>query len=194
MKIYWLSAVAGFVVLISFQNCQKAPYQDEINNLSKNAVGTSSSSKVNLSEQRIDQIQFLSKGPKTVTTNGSTYSLIVNTSQQIDLATGKISVTSDNSADVSLYCLTADLKNELLNIVKASAVCKSTAQVASSQVCTQVLKLPYARIVTSNESFDLGSSSDGCGSNAVDLCEDQPSLLKGFAANLNAKLSTLVCN
>lgn len=194
MKIYWLSAVAGLVILASFQNCQKAPYQDEINNLSKNASGTSASNKVNLSEQRVVQVQFLSKGPKTVTNNGSTYSLIVNTTQQIDLATGKISVSSDNSTDVSTYCLTSDLKNELLNIVKASSVCNSTAQVSSSQVCTQVLKLPYARIVTSNEQFELGSATDGCGSNTVDLCDDQPSLLKGFAANLTSKLSSLICN
>lgn len=193
MKIYWLSGVAGLVILASFQNCQKAPYQDEISSLSKNASGTSSSNKVNLSEQRVDQVQFISKGPQTVTNNGKTYSLVVNTTQQVDLATGKISVSSDASADVQAYCLTDSLKNELLNIVKASSVCKSTAQ-SSAQACSQVLKLPYARIITSNEQFELGSATDGCGSNAVDLCDDQPSLLKGFAANLNSQLTSLVCN
>jgi hypothetical protein len=191
VKIYWISAVVGLVVLVSFQNCQKAPYQDEINSISKN-VSPASASKVNLSEQRVDQVHFLSSGPQTVTNNGKTYSLIVNTTQQIELSSGKILVSSEASADVQIYCLTDALKNELLNIVKTSSVCRSSG--SSAELCTQALKSPYARVITSGDQFDLGSSSDGCGSNSVDLCEDQPALLKGFAANLKAKLSTLVCN
>lgn len=196
MKIYLLSAIAGLLVLLSFQNCQKAPYQDELNNnLSTNATGSSnqnSAEKIDLSQQRLTQIEFLSNEAVTVTQNQKTFSVLANKSVQVDLATGHIKVSSDASSDVANYCLTDDLKNELLNILKTAAVCKGGA-VSTAEVCTQVLKEPYSRLATQSDQFDLGSASDGCGRNAVDLCDDGATLLKGFAANLKSKLATLIC-
>lgn len=192
MKIYWLSLFAGLVALLSFQNCQKAPYQDEIN-LSTNANVVSSGNKINLSEQRVSEIDFISTDAQTVFKNGHTFSILANQTTQVELVTGKISYSSDTTNEVKFYCLTEDLKNELLNIVKSSSVCKGSFIPATGQVCNQALRLPYANIVTTNEKFELGSATDGCGSNAVDLCEQQASLLKGFAANLKAKLTTLTC-
>lgn len=193
MKIIGFSIAVGLITLLSFQNCQKAPYQDEIN-LAKNGTTSGNSSlKVNLAEQRVSEVQFLSEENQSITKNGRTFTIVVNSTSFVDLATGKIKVVSDLDGGSQNYCLTEDLKNELLNIVKSSSVCKLGNQIPSGSACTQALKLPYARIVTTNEQFDLGGASDGCGSNAVDLCEQQPDLLKGFAANLRAKLATLGC-
>lgn len=192
MKIYWLSLFAGLVTLLSFQNCQKSPYQDEINTLTKNAVSVTSPNKINLSEQRVSQVDFLTQDAETIVKAGNTFSILVNKTEQVDLATGQIKVISDTSSDVQTYCLTESLKNELLNIVKSSSVCKGTST-QSGEVCVQSFKMPYARIITSGDQFDLGSAPSGCSSSAVDLCDDGASLLKGFAANLKSKLTTLVC-
>lgn len=193
MKIIGFSIAVGLITLLSFQNCQKAPYQDEIN-LAKNVTTSGGTSlKVNLAEQRVSEVQFLSEENQPIVKGGRTYTVIVNTTTFVDLATGKLKVVSDVDGGAQNYCLTEDLKNELLNIVKTSSVCKVGNQVPAGSACTLALKLPYARIVTTNEQFDLGGASDGCGSNAVDLCEQQSNLLKGFAANLRAKLATLAC-
>jgi hypothetical protein len=192
MKIYWLSLFAGLVTLLSFQNCQKSPYQDEIN-LSKNGNVISTANKINLNEQRMSQVNFFYTEATTVTKNQHTFSMMAQVSQKIDLATGEITVDSDASDYVQTFCLTDDLKNELLSILNSSQICKAGAAPAD-RVCTAVYKVPYAQIFTTNDKYDLGSATDGCNSNAVDLCDSQSSLLKGFAANLKNKISKLNCN
>ncbi|MFZ3228784.1 MAG: hypothetical protein WA160_01170 [Pseudobdellovibrio sp.] len=194
MKIYGLSIFAGLMVLLSFQNCQKAPHQDEISNsVATSVTGASTTNKINLSEQQVSSVDLLIQEVQTLVKNERTFSVVVNKTLQIDLSSGRISATSDLAQDVQFYCLTADLKNELLSIIKSSSVCKSTNTKSNLQVCAQVLRLPYARISTSNEVFSLGSASDSCGTDSIDLCNDESALLKGFSANLKTKLSTLVC-
>jgi len=61
------------------------------------------------------------------------------------------------------------------------------------QICTMVVKLPYAEIVAEKETFSLGGASDGCGSNSFDLCGEQAEVLQGFIASIKANYKSFSC-
>ena len=80
-----------------------------------------------------------------------------------------------------------------------AGVSKRTGQAAKlqsdgSRVCSQVYQPGYATIVTNRDSFDLGSSSDGCGSTQIQLCESSSEdMLKGWFQAVRNQLSQLNC-
>lgn len=196
MKIALVSTIgAALILLISFQNCQKPPYADEINSQVLNAIGSSGSdyNKVDLNQEAVDSINFLIQDSQIVSRAGKTYQINYNKTLQINLKTGNILESSDLSGETAHYCLTEALKNELIAILKSSQVCKKQQNSPAGSVCTQVMKLPYAQVMTSREQFDLGSASDGCGNNSIDLCESQPDLLKGYIEAIKKQYQQLVC-
>ena len=92
-----------------------------------------------------------------------------------------------------VYCLSDELKSELESILKVATICKNENEKPIDQVCAQDLKKPYAKILTEKNQYELGSATDSCGTGAVDLCGDEPLLLKGFVSHLKSKLETLSC-
>jgi len=185
------SIVAVFILLFSFQNCQNPPHPDEINNLSLNSAENSNS--IDLKQQALTSINFIVSDSKVVTKAGNSYQINYNKIFEIDLTTGLIFETSDLNAETEKYCLSESLKNELVSILKSSQVCKEQPSLPAGTICTQALKLPYAQLFTQSGQHDLGSATDGCGNNSVDLCNDQPSLLKAYIENFKNHYLQLTC-
>lgn len=190
MKIILGGLTSLLILLLSFQNCQKPPHPDEINQSALNLAG--SAQKIDLNQEVVESINLIYQDSKVVTKASNNYTVIYNKTLQIDLNTGIILESSDIDSNTANYCLTESLKSELVSILKASQVCKAGNQ-PSGQVCGQAMRLPYAQLITSRDQFDLGSASDTCGSNAIDLCDSQPDLLKGYIQNLKSQYKQLPC-
>ncbi len=192
MKYVVVSLIATVLtVLFVFQNCQQPPYPDQISSQDFNAAGNSKG--INLDQESLQTISLIISTSKDITKAGNTYQLNYNKNLQIELKTGTILETSNMDNDSKLYCLNESLKNELVSILKSSQVCRTQPKLPEGTVCTQVIKSPYAQLVTDKEQFDLGSASDGCGSNTIDLCGDQSSILKAYITNLNNQYQQMKC-
>lgn len=185
------SIAATFILLISFQNCQKPPHPDEINGQPIRAVA--SSSKIDLNQEAVLSVNFVVQDTKVITKAGNSYQINYNKILQIDLKTGIISESSDLSSEILTYCLTEALRNELVSILKSSQVCKLQQNLPAGTVCSQVMKMAYAQVFTTREHYDLGAASDGCGSNSMDLCDNQSSLLKGYIEAVKKQYQQLAC-
>jgi hypothetical protein len=191
MKLVLGGLLVIFTLLLSFQNCQKPPHPDEINQVSLNL---NTAQKVDLNQEVIVSVSLVFQDSKVVTKAGHNYQVLYNKTLDVDLKTGAIVERSDIDSSTANYCLTQALKNELVSILKASQVCKSGEAQNNQQVCGQAIQPPYAQLITSREQFDLGSASDTCGNNSIDLCEDQPNLLKGFIQSLKSSYKQLTCS
>lgn len=176
-----------FVLLFSFQNCQKTAFQDEVN--SQSIV----SDKVDLKDESVESINFLIEDVQNVVQSGHTYQVKYFKKLQVDLQSGIILETSDINQETDQYCLTANLKDELFNILNSSQVCTTQPELPPDTMCTQVMKMQYAELITSKQQFNLGSASNGCGSNAIDLCGDSAALLKNFSESLKKEYKNLAC-
>lgn len=191
MKKETISIIASMLILlISFQNCQKPPYADEIIGLN---VNPPSANKVELGSMSITSVAFFVPESQNVTKAGNTYQINYNKTLAIELKSGKITETSDLNSATAEYCLDAALRDELVSILKSSQVCTLQPEIAAGIACTQVMKMPYAQLTTTNIQFDLGSASDGCGNNSVDLCDGQPAILKGFIEAVKKQYLKLIC-
>ncbi|MBC7459018.1 MAG: hypothetical protein H7235_12105, partial [Bdellovibrionaceae bacterium] len=89
MKLVWLGAIVGLVVLFSFQNCSKSKHDDLTSD------STTSSSKISLSSERVKQIDIVISELETLNRAGSSYDLMVNKTLEIDLDSGIFQVASD---------------------------------------------------------------------------------------------------
>lgn len=178
-----------FVLLISFQNCQKPPYPDELNS----SIISAFSNRADLGLESIRAVVFLIPATQTVVKAGNNYQLNYNKVLTIDVNTGVMTESSDVVATTAEFCLTTVLKNELISILKSSQVCTKQPALPAGTICSQVLKLAYAQVLTSNAQYELGSASDGCGSNSVDLCDDQPNILKGYIEAVKNQYQQLSC-
>ena len=177
------------ILLISFQNCQKPPYADEINGANIDAYSNS----VDLGREVIQKVGFAFAATQTLIKAGNSYQVNYNKVLTIDVNSGAIIESSDIAPTKSDYCLSAALKNELVSILKSSQVCTRQPVLPAGTMCTQVLKLPYAQVVTAKAQYELGSATDGCGSNSVDLCDDQANILKGYIEALKKQYQQLSC-
>ena len=180
---------SAFILLVSFQNCQKPPYPDEINGSNVNL----SLDKLDLSKEDMLSINFVVASTKSVNQTGNTYQINYNKTLLIDLKSGLIKEGSDLSNVISRYCLPEDMKIELLNILVSSQVCTSQSALPQGVVCTQVMKMPYAQLTTARIQFDLGAATDGCGSNSIDLCEVQAGILKAYIEAVKSQYQQMTC-
>lgn len=183
-----------FILLISFQNCQQPPHPDEINGNGVTASNVVSANKVDLGSESVNGVEFMVEDTKVLTKAGYSYQVKYNKVLAVDLDTGVMTESSDVDSSVNTYCLPANLKNELISILKSSQVCRGDSVLEDGKVCAQSIKLPYASVVTSKGSYDLGSASDACGSNLIDLCDGQSDTLKGFIAAVKSQYSGMSCN
>ncbi len=199
VKPLWITFFLGFGILFSFQNCQKAPYVDEINYISRNGQLVQSPNKVVLAEQRLLQFQLFSKTQQTVFKNGNAFSLIVNRIYEFNFDSAGVRkqfvVSSEDETQPSNLCLSEPLQSELQNIIAAAAVCRKSAPVSDpNRLCAAVIVSAYASIQTESERFNLGAASDACLTNLVDFCNDEGTLIKGFTKYLDTQLKELNCN
>lgn len=183
--VIFMTAVLGF---FAFQNCQKAPAPDDLSN---NSI--LSDDQVNLSDLKLKEIDLNIDESQTVVRNSGSYQIIVNKVFKINLETGHILVSSDLDLVQNEFCLTEDLKNELNSILKSSQICK-TGESKPGVLCAQAIQPGYAELITEKETYKLGYSSDGCGSNGFDLCGEQKNIIKAYIASVKANYKSFICH
>lgn len=191
MNIAVASVLCFFVVMFSFQNCQKAPHPDEISNSSDN-LSSQNVSKVDLQKEQLESVNFIVQDVKPFVRGGNTIDIKYNKSLKIDMDNGVIVESNDIDNTTAQFCLTDELKSELQTIIKSAQVCTLEGK-KSGQACAQVIVPPYAQITTDKDQFDLGSASDSCGSNSQDLCGEYSDMLKAFLQNLKTKYQSMSC-
>ena len=65
MNFLWISFVTGFLILFSFQNCQKNLPVDGLLSASREiAVSTTNSNKILLADEKINAVDFLVSVPQ----------------------------------------------------------------------------------------------------------------------------------
>lgn len=169
---------------------------DELNAVSTSAQLLPSSSKVSLSSQNLQELEFFLSVPEKITRAGRTYDVMGTRAFKFVVESGRVSgvfqVSSEELNTISNHCLTKSQNAELQGILSSASLCK--AQIDPDKICTQALVPAYARIVTASADYDLGAATDGCGTNSVDLCGTERDLLRGFIQHVNSQLPTLLCN
>ncbi len=196
MKPLWITFIAGFVILFSFQNCQNPPHMDEISTIAVNGQIVSGG-KITLSEHQIKGLQLVSKFQETIVKNGTSFSVISD--RRYDFAFDgsnlkkEFIASSELNAASDTFCLNDELKNELQSILVSASICEKSDQDAD-QLCAAVILPEYASLQTEADSYSLGAATDSCGSNSVDLCGSEPDLLKGYTKHLDSQLQNLKCN
>jgi hypothetical protein len=181
-------AALAVVGLFAFQNCNKVPSANAGQNPEQSV------SKYSLPVDDIASVNFYISGVSTVTKAGRTFSLKYNKTLKVDPDSGEIIEANDLNSDTNIYCMPEDVRQELLNIFASSQVCKTQPQLSPDQVCTQVYKTPYCEIAVGEEITALGSASDGCGSNSVDLCDGQKTVLQDFIQKLSSSYTSYKCS
>ncbi len=194
MKSFWLSFLVGFVILFSFQNCQKSPASDELSSVVAVSGGElNTSAKLNLSDRKINEVHFASRGTQTVTRSGKSFSIVMNVSYEVLMPSGQILLENEQTGVQQNLCLNDSLKEELNSILATASICINENKSVQGKLCAQVVVPAYAKIVTDKEIFELGASTDSCGSGAADLCGDSATLLKGFISHLKTQINNLTC-
>jgi hypothetical protein len=191
MKYLVVSAVSAVVVLFAFQNCNPKPLTEDNDALVSAGY---SINKYNLGDKNLKSVNFYVQDVQSINKEGNSFSLRYNKTLKLDLVSGVLEESSDVSNEISTYCLPNELKAELEDILKNSQVCQSQPPVAPDQVCTQIFQTPYCEIFTDENVVGLGSASDGCGRNSIDLCEAQSEILKAYISRLSANYSQYICN
>ncbi len=187
MKTIHFGLILLVVIIFGYQNCIRP----------KNADGqlTNLSAGIKLSEENIQKITFLNTENITVQRNSNTFTMVSEVSYAVDMSNGEIHKSSHANSDIEDFCLTDDFLNELRDILLVSSICKTELVPQDNRVCNQVYNPGYAALTTSRESFDLGSSSDSCGSLKIDLCESTSvEMLKGWFQAVRNQLTQLSCS
>ena len=185
-----LFLIVTVLILFGYQNC----YKPQLNTLAEKNTESVSVQEIPLSGENIKEIVFYNKEAETVQKSGNSISLVTSYSYSVDLVSGKILKFSSEDTKKNEYCLTPALLEEIRNLLLSSKVCKTTTQISKDLLCAQMLTPPYARISTSREDFDLGFMADSCGSQKVDLCQEAPSMAKGWWTYVYTNLSQLSCS
>jgi len=193
VKTAAFSSVLGVLILLfSFQNCQNSQPSDEINEKALNSVGVAANS-IDLNQEAMERVDFIIPASKVVSQANHTYQINYNKILKIDIKTGAILESSDLDATTATYCLSESLKNKLMSILNSSQICKASPNLPAGTMCSQVMRPPYAQLLTNREQYDLGSATDSCGNNSVDLCGDQANLLKIYIENFKNQYKQLLC-
>lgn len=182
---------SGLVLLLSFQNCQQPPHPDEIS--SSRSVEAIGFSKIDLNQEPMESLEITLADTKILTKNGNSFQVIYNKQLRIDLNTGAIAESNDLDATVNNYCLPSSMREELVSILRSSQVCKVERTPAAGQFCTQVVVPAYASLITGREQFDLGYAASPCSGLSVDLCDEQPQLLKSYIQAVKNQYQNYIC-
>lgn len=199
MKPLWITFIAGFVILFSFQNCQNPPHIDEMGAVAANGQLVSGG-KITLSEHQLKGLQLISKFQETIVKNGTSFSVISDRGYDFSFDGSNLKkefiASSELNAVSETFCLSDELKNELQSILVSASICEKSDQESAQRekICAAVMVPEYANLQTEADTYSLGSATDSCGTNSVDLCGSESDLLKGFTKHLDSQLQNLKCN
>lgn len=187
--------VVPFLLIFGYQNCQKSTFDPAVTNLNNpsESVSTQDQQTIVLSQETLEGLQFKSSVVSHVAHGSTTVSVVKSMLYNFDLFTGEFHVVDQSAQTDVKYCLSANLKSQLNTLLSASSICKGGPSVTEGTVCTQVIQEGYANLITNRDQFHLGSASDGCGSNSVDLCEGSGELKAWFGA-VQESLAGLACS
>lgn len=187
MRKIHIGVILSGIILFSYQNCS---YPKEKSTPSENSNQISI-----LANENVRSITFLSTENTVVQQNSKTFTLVSQNSYFVDYASGEITKSVQATSSNENYCLSESLLNELHDIISSSTVCKIENKQLDGQVCSQAYRYGYAQIQTGKETLDLGSGSDGCMTNKIDLCKQSSSdMLKGWFLAIKNQLSHLNCS
>lgn len=158
------------------------------------SVSSNSSVVSNLGDQQVEQLKFFTDQDSQTVVSGKTYYIKDKKQFFLDYQTGVFSMLDNSTETYQNYCLSSDLLIQIKDIISGASVCKTEPILTEGTVCSQVIMPPYAEVVTSNDVIQLGYASDSCGSNAVDLCEDQSAKLKQWIQTVSNQLSQFQCS
>jgi hypothetical protein len=133
--------------------------------------------KADLSSLNLLSVLFYVDSLKTVTKGNFSYQVKHKKILNINLHSGQIVERNDIDTEERSFCLKAEVLSQLNSVLTTSKVCQFNKKSAQAdQMCAQVVRSPYLEVLSSTESFQLGSASDSCGSNGVDLCNHEQKL------------------
>lgn len=174
------------VLFFCYQNCSQKQFADETSQNSQNVVSSQK-----LSDLQVQNLKFFTEKDSELQKGAHTFYVKTKTLYSLDTESGVLAEHDQAADTLNTYCLTTELLNEIRSILGSSSVCQGGK--STDEACAQVIVEPYAELVTANDVIQLGSASDACGSNKVDLCEDQSSVLKGWIESVRGQLPQLGC-
>lgn len=184
-----ISLILTVMTLFFFQNCNRMTTTADL----VNSADNSSVSKSNITVETIKSVSFYVDGLQTVNKAGGSFSVKYKKILKLNLSTNELIETNDFDSSVQVYCLPNEIKEELLGILNAAQVCKSQDS-SGDQICGMAMQLPYCEIEMPNEVIGLGSATDTCHRNAIDLCDDQHvESLKSYMDSLNSSYQSMSC-
>ncbi len=190
-----LFIVMPFFLIFGYQNCQRPPagesgYTDFID--PRFSGDTLKVQVIDLSNEVLDALQVKSREVSQVIHAGKSISVIKDIIYDFDIKTGELFVVDEQAGTSQRYCLTQALKDELIQLLQVSSVCKHGVRSNEGQVCAQVMVPGFANLMTTRDQFRLGSSTDSCGSNLIELCGGDD-ILKTWFSNFKPRLPELSC-
>lgn len=187
------------LLLFGFQNCsisQEPKWEQNANTVSGTtttfgASGNSSTTQTQFGQQsNIQKVIFYDIETANM---ANTKITVAENKYVIDFASGQVQLLDADEKFLQHYCLTEKLKADLTHILYGSKVCKSNPQLPEGTVCAEIFKMPYAEVETNSDVVPLGSASNSCGSNSIDLCGDQAAILKNWFNDLKLQREQLNC-
>jgi len=171
----WTLVVGGFLLILSFQNCQKASVQNVASDTSKSFDYQKSSTASFQTLQMWDYDQG-----RTV---------------DVDVSSGKMSVYLNYGADRGAdYCLSDSERQQLQSILASAEVCQPVlpAEQYTNQECTQLYRYPYAVLVDQGTEVRLGEMTNGCDV-PTDLCGANAAALQNYVQGVLQTLEQQTC-
>ncbi len=174
------------VLFFSYQNCSQKQFADETSQKSQNVVSSQK-----LSDLQVQNLKFFTEKDSEIQKGDHKFYVKTKTLYSLDTESGVLAEHDQAADTLNTFCLNTELLNEIRSLISSSSICRSGPSTA--EACAQVITDPYAELVTAGDLIQLGSASDACGSNKIDLCDDQSSVLKGWIESVHSQLPQLGC-
>ncbi len=174
------------VLFFSYQNCSQTQFADETSQKSQNVVSSQK-----LSDLQVQNLKFFTEKDSEIQKGDHKFYVKTKTLYSLDTESGVLAEHDQAADTLNTYCLNTELLSEIRSLISGSSICRSGPSTA--EACAQVITEPYAELVTASDLIQLGLASDACGSNKIDLCDDQSSVLKGWIESVHSQLPQLGC-
>lgn len=174
------------VLFFCYQNCSQQKLSGETSQKSQNVVSSQK-----LSDLQVQNLKFFTEKDSEIQKGDHKFYVKTKTLYSLDTESGVLAEHDQAADTLNTYCLNTELLNEIRSLISDSSICRSGPSTA--EACAQVITDPYAELVTASDMIQLGSASDACGSNKIDLCDDQSSVLKGWIESVHSQLPQLGC-
>ncbi|MES3036536.1 MAG: hypothetical protein V4736_01395 [Bdellovibrionota bacterium] len=184
MKRWIALGFTGLFLMFQFQNCEQG-YQGmqspATNASSKIEIGSGSPVQEKQMDYDFDTLQAVD----SVNLDSENY--------RIDLASGRFKLLArNNQLSTETYCLSENEKVDLGRILSSVKVCEGQKNEAV-EICAQVYKFPYARLVNASGTLPLGEGMSSCVL-GPDICTDSGSDLQQFLDALDNSLGNSLAN